>query len=556
MNMITFEGLLVEIDADPDLLPKRQRDLASAVRTFTKNLDIDPLSSAAGIEPYRRRLERFSPASANMKEHTWSTVRSNVRFVLARYGIIDRRPKPNDLNPNWRDLREHASRADIRLVRGLSALIHFCSAQGIEPEDVDDEALDRFRGYLVNDTFTKSVNSKHRQTCDLWNRACAAVPGWPQRRVRKPVYHNHFSFPLTAFPESFQQEFQRWDDRLAGDDLFDPGAPDRPQSPRTRHTEREQVRRFASALVLSGHDINGITSLADLVVPEHFRQALTYLLERHGGPKRHLRNQASTLIYIAKRWVEADDHVLETLKAMRKQLRCPRAGLTPKNKTILRQFNDPLNVAKIVNLPDRLLAEAKKRKNPNKAALLVQTALAIEILLIAPIRLRNLLTLGFDAHLAYSRAGRKGVVHIVIPGEEVKNDEPLEFELPKSTVELLEYYRRIFRPRLSAGESTWFFPGEGGHKHESTLSGQIVKAIHKFTGLTLTVHVFRHLAAKLYLDENPGDYETVRRLLGHRSIATTINFYTEFETIAAFKRYDDVIQRHRKQLVRNLRKER
>ena len=41
----------------------------------------------------------------------------------------------------------------------------------------------------------------------------------------------------------------------------------------------------------------------------------------------------------------------------------------------------------------------------------------------------------------------------------------------------------------------------------------------------MTAHQFRHAAAAIYLKEHPGQYETVRQLLGHRNIQTTINFY-------------------------------
>jgi len=55
----------------------------------------------------------------------------------------------------------------------------------------------------------------------------------------------------------------------------------------------------------------------------------------------------------------------------------------------------------------------------------------------------------------------------------------------------------------------------------------------------------RHLAAHLYLLANPGDYETVRRLLGHKNIETTIRFYEGLLTDDAFARYDGLIEEMR-----------
>ena len=55
------------------------------------------------------------------------------------------------------------------------------------------------------------------------------------------------------------------------------------------------------------------------------------------------------------------------------------------------------------------------------------------------------------------------------------------------------------------------------------------------------MHLMRHLGAKLYLDENPGAYEVVRRVLAHKSMSTTINSYTGLETEAAVRHFDAVI---------------
>jgi integrase len=54
-------------------------------------------------------------------------------------------------------------------------------------------------------------------------------------------------------------------------------------------------------------------------------------------------------------------------------------------------------------------------------------------------------------------------------------------------------------------------------------------------------HLFRHLAGYLILKNNPGDFETVRVLLGHRSNETTTAFYCGMEQMAAFVRFDEIV---------------
>ena len=52
--------------------------------------------------------------------------------------------------------------------------------------------------------------------------------------------------------------------------------------------------------------------------------------------------------------------------------------------------------------------------------------------------------------------------------------------------------------------------------------------------------------AYLYLKVHPGDYVTVQRILGHKSLQTTIDFYTGFEVESDFERFDDMILHIRK----------
>jgi integrase len=66
----------------------------------------------------------------------------------------------------------------------------------------------------------------------------------------------------------------------------------------------------------------------------------------------------------------------------------------------------------------------------------------------------------------------------------------------------------------------------------------------KATGLRLTAHQFRHAAAALMLQHDPGNYEWVRRVLGHRNIRTTINFYIGLETTQANERFGQIVREH------------
>jgi site-specific recombinase XerD len=109
---------------------------------------------------------------------------------------------------------------------------------------------------------------------------------------------------------------------------------------------------------------------------------------------------------------------------------------------------------------------------------------------------------------------------------------------------LIDEYVHEFRPVLLRGtNASWLFPGvDGKPKSANFFSEQITKRIQKLTGLRITVHQFRHAAAAIYLRSHPGEYETVRRLLGHSSIQTTINFYCALQTIEATRQFAGVVR--------------
>ncbi|MDG2482203.1 MAG: tyrosine-type recombinase/integrase [Alphaproteobacteria bacterium] len=63
----------------------------------------------------------------------------------------------------------------------------------------------------------------------------------------------------------------------------------------------------------------------------------------------------------------------------------------------------------------------------------------------------------------------------------------------------------------------------------------------KYAGIKINPHLYRHIAAYLYLKRNPNDIETIRRLLGHKRIETTLKFYAVFDQELANQRYIDSV---------------
>jgi integrase len=73
------------------------------------------------------------------------------------------------------------------------------------------------------------------------------------------------------------------------------------------------------------------------------------------------------------------------------------------------------------------------------------------------------------------------------------------------------------------------------------LSTQFSERLWKELGLEITPHQFRHAAAYIMLKADPGNYELVRRVLGHRSSATTRNFYIGLESLEATRVFGEMV---------------
>jgi integrase len=289
-----------------------------------------------------------------------------------------------------------------------------------------------------------------------------------------------------------------------------------------------------------------VTCLADLVEMETIKTGLRFLLDREGGTSSTaIADLASVLKAVARHHVHATPDHLDRIGGIIRRLALGRVGLTETNRTRLRPFDDRGNIGALLNLPAELMREAGRHRNPRHGAVRAQLAAAIEILLMAPVRMGNLAKLDIEQNLV--RPGRGRALHIVIGAEQVKNREPLEHPLPPEGIDLVERYIREFRPHLASAGNTALFPGIGpGPKNQAFFGTQISRTIRAHTGLRIHPHLFRHITAKLFLDANPGNYEVVRRTLGHRSIDTTNAFYTGLETAAAVRHFDEVILRLRR----------
>jgi integrase len=551
-GQMTLSEVLLSISASAGLTPQRRRNLCSALRGLGKlmNRDLSYLPAHPGF--YRSMFKGLHPEHCGLTKSRIANIKSDVLFALRHTGCIHQgHTYMAPLTPAWQALWDKATCAG-RLRVYVSRLMHYCSAQGIAPRDVDDGVSELLKGALVEESFVGNPIRTHKGILRIWNKLVDLVPGWPQVSLTITNDRDDYSIPLDRFPKPFRDEVDALVEHWSGKDILDDSGPDKPLKPRTIKSRLYRIRQIVSALVLEGRNIDDIVSLSQIVEYDAAKTALRFYLDRAGdNTTSQVHGLAILIKTLAKHWVKVDETCLKALKALCAKVDPKIKGLTEKNRNRLRQLDDPKNVRLLLDFPARQTEEAiRNDQDRRRDAVHVQIALAVEILLMAPMRASNLAGIHIERHIQRTRSGTNGAVHIVIPGHEVKNEQDLEFPLPPETVRLLDLYLRDFHPRLSDAPSPWLFPGrkDGEPKAVMTLGEQIKAHVFKATGLRVNLHLFRHIAAKLYLDRNPGGYEVVRRHLGHRSMETTTKFYAGMEGAAASRHFDDEILKLRRSL--------
>ena len=280
-----------------------------------------------------------------------------------------------------------------------------------------------------------------------------------------------------------------------------------------------------------------------------FKQGLTFFHKRSGDRiTPQLFSIAHTIRVIGQYHADvAPDEIEEMKRITRRLLADRRPGLTDRNHRKLAQFDAPRIRDGIILLPQKLRAAAVSAResghfSKRRAASVMLTAVAIELLLFCPMRISNLASLDLKRHVRRSQQGGVLSVHLYVPAHETKNQAEIHCELPAPAAKMLEEYIEKFRPDLPAPPSTLLFPGaNGGPRSHKVFWKQIVTAGRRYLGIEINPHLFRHLAAKLYLDQYPGGYEVVRRTFGHKSMDTTVMFYAGQETGRSLRHFDKTI---------------
>ena len=526
--------------------------MISAINKVAKELFLSPYDVSASPAQLKGRLAEISPAMARLTAGSWSATRSRVLagLKLADVDVMPgRRTEP--LAPPWQTLKELLPKRDGTRP-ALSRFMGYCTDFEYEPEQISDQHFDRFLSILKAESLRGEPRLIHRNAVRTWNWAAGTVSGWPKKiMTMPPVKSDGYVLPLSTFTELFQRSLADHLEYLRDPPKDDNDAPIYGLKETTLKARQFSLLQIASVRVLGGVPVETLNSICDLPSRAHMELICLFY-----GPNNNRQKpvQVLTLLDVLRglpHHQKKDDELAKIITKRVKKLQGKagrRHGMTKKNKDRLCPFQSPTMVRNFVLLPLALSARAiKKTPDKLKAAHLMRNAIALEIELMCPIRSANLASLSAEQNLIPYKRGKQTQYRLYIPAEEVKNGQEISMDLPEQACALIQLYIKDFRhllidPAYLAKSPTYLFPTrEGTPMTGKVLAWSICKILKTELGLDFNIHLFRHVACFLYLKQNPAGYETMRRVLGHRQLSTTINYYAELEQLDAFKNFDETI---------------
>jgi len=543
----TFADVMAAIADATDLSEPIRRHWRSSLAGIAKAFDQPPELIPARYSAVRARMAALHHVPMDWTAKTLANHKANTKAALIwfakekeilQHGVA--------LWPTWDRLRSQLTDPSARY--RLLPLMRFCSGFHIEPEAVNEAVIDHFTDHRARTTNRACDTASRRILARLWNAGIGKIDGWPKQRLMEPPVKAAAGPGWEEFSEGFRADVERELARLTKTHLSKNGERCRGCKQSTLTTRKRELVATARMAIKVGVPIETLTSLSAMIHPAVAEKIIDSYWRKDGEiPSTYTINLSNRFVGLAHA-IGLDEDALRCLGDLRFRLEEFReVGMTEKNLALIRLVLTEGVWSRVVNLPDALMREARlqRRHAPVRAAVLAQIAVAVAILTVAPVRLGNLSSIRLGENLI-KPGGPYSNFWLTFPKYDVKNRTALQFKLDETVTAIINEYVHDFRPALMRGSNAdWLFPGEvGNHKEKISFSTQIVERVEKSTGLRITVHQFRHAAGALILKHRPGEYELVRRILGHKSVQTTKNFYLSLETTQASDIYTDIVRQH------------
>ena len=232
----TFAELIEAINRRADLPLRRRQDLVSALRRYCRHQHREPAEVNAEPTGVRREFAQMSPAGTGLSPGGFRNLKSLVSQALLMAGITTVQRRSRILpSPAWRLIIEAVDDRHRRY--SLSHFSRYLTARGVEPADVDDEVMGRYRDELLSQSLLTRPGQAAREVVLTWNLVRGTAAGRDLRELTVPDNRRRYALPLDSFLSSFRDDLSAYlaslrdDELFPDDDLFD----ERGRSPASRH---------------------------------------------------------------------------------------------------------------------------------------------------------------------------------------------------------------------------------------------------------------------------------------------------------------------------------
>jgi hypothetical protein len=495
---------------------------------------------------------------------------SGLRRIGRDLGMVvpHRAPELSPASP-WAPLLSVASPFEEASARRFAARM---TELDRTPDTVTGDDLIDYADFLSSRMLGVAIRPMLRRLVDLWRRAAERHPDWPRIPPTLDEKARPTNPPFAAYPASLQNEIAAIRHRMEGSARrgpFDPLCDGRPLRPATVTLRLATIRAILGEHVAQGNDPGSVTSFNVLLSsPEAVQRILEGLWERGQTRRRAMADAGRepdgngitgqldavgvTLTMLTRYFPPPPEALTRIRWLVARVRRPPMSGMTRKNRKRIDQFQDPVKLALLLNLPDQLMTEALKlrERQPAEAARRARAAIFFAIELKVPLRMKNLHTCRLGYNLRFDSAGgTTGTLHF--QAHEMKNHREVTYFVGPRLCELLRIYLEHFLPFFAAtspdkATEQWLFPAGDG-KPGPLSPGQVAKTINDIVaervGAEFHPHLFRSLAAEIALRHDRGGHERLRQLLGDGSLQIVLSHYASVRTREATEHQDRLVDR-------------
>ncbi len=350
-----------------------------ALRQVAKAIGKPPETIPARWTSARIAIDRLHHAEVEANPKTLANHKSNARAALSWFAGVNALPSRGiPFTADWEALRSKLSDKRSRAV--LSSFMRFCSAHRVLPAMVSEAVVDDYMRYRAEMTALAVGAAARRCIARVWNGCIGKVEGWPTQKLEEPAIKAAEGPSWDRFPEGLRADLERYLAGLARVRRNTNGRRMRPCKPSTIRTRGAEIVAAARTAVREGVLMSSLTSLAALLHPAVAEKVIDAYWRTQGEPTTYTIDLCWKFVSVARQVGGVEEVASQRLCDIHEELETHRHdGLTPKNKTLIRQVISGDVWRRVLGLPAVLLGEAHDLRAvaPIKAAVKAQVAVAI-----------------------------------------------------------------------------------------------------------------------------------------------------------------------------------